>query len=149
MPKQESISKRLFVLDTNVMMHDPSCLYRFQEHDVFLPMIVLEELDKNKRGHSEVARNARQASRVMEEPISGAIKKDIEKGIKLPEPVNSNYESGRIFFQTRNLNYELPPSLPGSVPDNNILAAALALQKQKSDARVIIVSKDINLNRIR
>jgi len=137
--------KRFFVLDTNVLMHDPSCLYRFQEHDVFLPMMVLEELDKNKRGHSEVARNARQASRIMEELIVGANKKDIEKGIKLPQPLNSAFESGHVFFQTRHLTYDLPPSLPGNIPDNNILATALALQKSRSDAKVIIVSKDINL----
>ncbi|MDZ4261512.1 MAG: PIN domain-containing protein, partial [Pseudomonadota bacterium] len=143
--KRDNSPKRLFVLDTNVLMHDPACLYRFQEHDIFLPMIVLEELDKNKRGHSEVSRNARQASRFMEELISGAGKKDIEKGIKLPQPVNSSFVSGHIFFQTRHLTYELPASLPGSIPDNNILGTALALQKSRMDSKVIIVSKDINL----
>lgn len=143
--KRDNSPKRVFVLDTNVLMHDPGCLYRFQEHDIFLPMIVLEELDKNKRGHAEVARNARQASRFMEELIAGANKKEIEKGIKLPEPVNSTFESGRIFFQTRHLSYDLPPSLPGNIPDNNILATALALQKSRSDAKTIVVSKDINL----
>ena len=143
--QRDKSPKRFFVLDTNVLMHDPSCLYRFQEHDVFLPMVVLEELDKNKRGHSEVARNARQASRVLEELIVGANKKDIEKGIKLPEPANSSYESGHIYFQTRHLSSELPPSLPGNIPDNNILGTALALQKSRNDTKVIIVSKDINL----
>lgn len=143
--KRNTNSKRCFVLDTNVLMHDPSCFYRFQEHDVFLPMIVLEELDHNKRGHSEVARNARQASRVMEELIVGADKDDIESGIKLPEPVNSDYKSGRVFFQTRHMKYELPDSLPGNVPDNNILATALSLQGSRTDVTVIIVSKDINL----
>jgi len=144
-PIRDQSAKRFFILDTNVLMHDPSCLYRFQEHDIFLPMVVLEELDKNKRGHSEVARNARQASRVMEELIVGAKKKDIEKGIKLPEPTNSNFVSGHVFFQTRNLAYDLPASLPGNVPDNNILGTALALQKSRTDVKVIIVSKDINL----
>jgi len=142
---EDDSQKRMFVLDTNVLMHDPTCLYRFQEHDLFLPMIVLEELDHNKRGHSEVARNARQASRVMEDLIQGAGKTDIEQGIKLPEPPNGSYVSGKIRFQTCNLNYDLPSSLPGSVPDNNILATALALQSQNKDVRVILVSKDINL----
>lgn len=144
-PAREQFTKRFFVLDTNVLMHDPGCLYRFQEHDIFLPMVVLEELDRNKRGHSEVARNARQASRFMEDLIVGANKEEIEQGIMLPQPLNSNYESGRIFFQTRHLTYDLPSSLPGNIPDNNILATALALQKSVSDATVIIVSKDINL----
>ncbi len=144
-PIRDQSAKRFFVLDTNVLMHDPSCLYRFQEHDIFLPMVVLEELDKNKRGHSEVARNARQASRVMEELIVGAQKKDIEKGIKLPEPANSSFVSGHVYFQTQNLSYNLPDSLPGNIVDNNILGTALALQKSRSDTKVIMVSKDINL----
>ena len=144
-PIRDQSEKRFFVLDTNVLMHDPSCLYRFQEHDIFLPMVVLEELDKNKRGHSEVARNARQASRVMEELIVGAKKQDIENGIKLPEPANSSFVSGHVFFQTRHLSSDLPASLPGSIPDNNILGTALALQKSSTDVKVIIVSKDINL----
>ena len=54
---------KLFVIDTNVLMHDPMCLFRFEEHDIFLPMIVLEELDGHKKGMTEVARNARQTSR--------------------------------------------------------------------------------------
>ena len=61
---------KLFVLDTNVLMHDPTCLYRFQEHDIFLPMMTLEELDANKKGMSEVARNARQASRLLDPPTN-------------------------------------------------------------------------------
>ena len=57
---------KLFVLDTNVLMHDPMCLFRFEEHDIYLPMIVLEELDGHKKGMTEVARNARQASRSLD-----------------------------------------------------------------------------------
>ena len=58
--KPSSGQSKLFVLDTNVLMHDPMCLFRFEEHDIFLPMIVLEELDGHKKGMTEVARNARQ-----------------------------------------------------------------------------------------
>ncbi|HTP94409.1 MAG TPA: PIN domain-containing protein, partial [Burkholderiales bacterium] len=61
---------KLFVLDTNVLMHDPTCLFRFEEHDVYLPMATLEELDGHKKGISEVARNARQASRFLDEIVS-------------------------------------------------------------------------------
>ena len=57
---------KLFVLDTTVLMHDPTSLFRFQEHDIYLPMATLEELDHNKKGMSEVARNARQASRYLD-----------------------------------------------------------------------------------
>ena len=70
---------KLFVLDTNVLMHDPTSLFRFQEHDVYLPMATLEELDSNKKGMSEVARNARQASRFLDEIVSKAVE-DISAG---------------------------------------------------------------------
>ena len=145
MPKRNRNPKRLFILDTNVLIHDPTSLFRFQEHDIFIPMVVLEELDHNKHGHSEAARNARQASRFMEELIHDADKRGIEKGIKLPEPGSGDYLSGCIQFQPRHLAYELPASLPGNIPDNSILATALALQEQKSSTTIIIVSKDINL----
>src|SRR5204862_3700523 len=72
---------KLFVLDTNVLMHDPTSLLRFEEHDVFLPMVTLEELDDNKKGMSEVARNARQASRFLDEIVRQ--EGDIEKGFSL------------------------------------------------------------------
>ena len=78
--KKTALSRiKLFVLDTNVLMHDPSCLFRFAEHDVFLPMITLEELDGHKKGMSEVARNARQASRFLDELVRDA--DDIDAGI--------------------------------------------------------------------
>src|SRR5205085_10400032 len=64
--------KKLFVLDTNVLMHDPTSLFRFEEHDIFLPMLTLEELDNNKKGTTEVARNARQASRYLDELVTAA-----------------------------------------------------------------------------
>ncbi len=61
---------RLFVLDTNVLMHDPSALFRFEEHDVYLPMMTLEELDNHKKGMSEVARNARTVSRSLDQLVA-------------------------------------------------------------------------------
>jgi PhoH-like ATPase len=64
---------KLFVLDTNVLMHDPMCLFRFEEHDIFLPMIVLEELDGHKKGMTEVARNARQVSRDLDALAAPAV----------------------------------------------------------------------------
>jgi len=64
------VSTKLFVLDTNVLMHDPTSLFRFEEHDLYVPMATLEELDNNKKGMSEVARNARQASRYLDEMLT-------------------------------------------------------------------------------
>ena len=78
--------RRLFVLDTNVLMHDPTSIYRFQEHDIFVPMVVLEELDRGKKGMSEVARNARQTSRFLDQLMGGASKHEIDRGLPLPAP---------------------------------------------------------------
>jgi len=149
MPEAEYPENRLFVLDTNVLMHDPSSIFRFKEHDIFLPMGVLEELDSHKKGTSEVARNVRQASRFLDEMMSGADKGSIDAGLRLPAPTNGQNngaaERGRLFFQTRHLPQLLPEGLPGSSPDNNILGTALALQKEHPNRTVILVSKDINL----
>ncbi|MCP4287563.1 MAG: PhoH family protein [Gammaproteobacteria bacterium] len=140
---------RLFILDTNVLMHDPSAIFRFHEHDIFLPMMVLEELDQGKKGMSEVARNVRQASRFLDELIAGASKHEIDAGLPLPHPKNGPKEKpaghGHIFFQTETLPKLLPDSLPGNTPDNNILGTALALQEKFPDTKVTVVSKDINL----
>ena len=140
-------SRRLFILDTNVLMHDPSCLYRFHEHDVFLPMVVLEELDKGKRGVSEVARNVRQASRFLDEMMTNAGKEDIDRGLPIPGygSANGGVEHGSLFFQTKNLPVVLPDSLPGKTPDNTILNVALALRDDFPKRDITLISKDINL----
>ncbi|MCP4699962.1 MAG: PhoH family protein [Gammaproteobacteria bacterium] len=140
--------RRLFVLDTNVLMHDPTAIFRFQEHAVYLPMAVLEELDAGKKGVSETARNVRQFTRYLDELISHAGGKDIEKGISLDYEGHfrpPQQAKGRLFFQTRNLPDKLPASLPGCKPDNDILNAAIALQEADANVRVTLVSKDINL----
>ena len=134
---------KLFVLDTNVLMHDPTSLFRFEEHDIFLPMVTLEELDNHKKGMSEVARNARQASRFLDEIIS-THEADIEAGIPLTAR-GSNLASGRLFMQTTALEGGLPASLPTLKADNHILGVALSLQKAHPDRHVILVSKDINM----
>ncbi|HEB96199.1 MAG TPA: PhoH family protein [Sedimenticola thiotaurini] len=129
-------------------MHDPSAIFRFQEHDLFLPMMVLEELDRGKKGTSEVARNVRQASRFLDRLMQGARKEAIDRGLPLPAPghgPDGAAVGGRLFFQTRHLPNLLPESLPGNTPDNNILGTALALQEEQPERTVVIVSKDINL----
>jgi len=139
--------KHLFVLDTNVLMHDPSALFRFKEHDIFLPMVVLEELDRGKKGMSEVARNVRQASRFLDDIVAHSSKSDIDQGLPIPSfgSGEQNNISGRLFFQTQSMINHLPDSLPGNTPDNSILAAALALQEKRPDRQVMLISKDINL----
>jgi PhoH-like ATPase len=141
--------RRIFVLDTNVLMHDPTAIFRFQEHDVYIPMIVLEELDAGKKGLSEAARNVRQVSRFLDELMAQASKTQIDHGIELPSAKYSNgnkkQATGRLFFQTKVLRGGLPDTLPGHGADNAILGHTLALQREFADARVTLVSKDINL----
>ena len=148
MPENSQEKPRLYVLDTNVLMHDPTALFRFMEHDVFLPMVVLEELDKGKKGMSEVARNVRQTSRFLDELMSHVPQHAISHGIPLDTlQLNGSVEilSGRLFIQTKPVSVGLPSTLPGNTPDNNILAAALSLQTEHPDKRIILISKDINL----
>jgi PhoH-like ATPase len=139
--KNIGISK-LFVLDTNVLMHDPSSLFRFEEHDIYLPMVTLEELDNNKKGLTEVARNARQVSRSLEE-IVGTDLTNLELGC--PLSVNGNkLATGRLFLQTMQLDIDLP-GLAGNKADNQIISVVICLQRQQTDRQVILVSKDINV----
>ena len=134
---------KLFVLDTNVLMHDPTSLFRFDEHDVFIPMTTLEELDGNKKGSSEVARNARQASRYLDE-IVGPFTGDIEKGIPLSRH-DADIATGKLFLQTKMINGDLPISLPVGKADNQIIGVVMHLRKQYPERQVALVSKDINM----
>ena len=140
---------RVFVLDTNVLMHDPAAIFRFEEHDIYLPMIVLEELDSGKKGLSEAARNVRQVSRFLDELMANATKEQIDHGLGLPSgrtgAQDKRAPTGRLFFQTRQLDTGLPDTLPGHGADNAILGYTLALQRELPGSRVTLVSKDINL----
>ena len=147
--RKKPAPRRIFLLDTNVLMHDPSCIFRFEEHDIFIPMIVLEELDAGKKGVSEAARNVRQVSRFLDELMAGSTKEQIDRGLELPsaKSVNGGKKppTGRLFFQTRRMASGLPDTLPGHGVDNAILAHTVALQREHPKARVTLVSKDINL----
>lgn len=135
--------KKLFVLDTNVLMHDPLSLFQFEEHDVFLPMITLEELDGHKKGLSDVARNARQVSRYLDQLLAHTNGKIVD-GIEL-NALGHIEASGKLFFQTQPLNGQLPDALPQGKADNQILGVVKALVDQIKDRHVILVSKDINM----
>ncbi|MES2295948.1 MAG: PhoH family protein [Pseudomonadota bacterium] len=136
---------KMFVLDTNVLMHDPSSLFRFEEHDVYLPMMTLEELDDHKKGMSEVARNARQVSRSLD-ALVGSIDDDaIDKGIPLSKLGNKDAK-GRLFFQTRlQSGPTLPEGLPIGKADNQILGVVRNLESEQPGRAIVLVSKDINM----
>ncbi|HRQ46672.1 MAG TPA: PhoH family protein [Rhodocyclaceae bacterium] len=134
---------KLFVLDTNVLMHDPTSLFRFEEHDIFVPMMTLEELDANKKGMSEVARNARQASRMMDDIVTSNVAA-IREGIALEAP-SHGLASGKLLLQTEAIKFDLPDVLPTVKGDNQIIGVVMHLAERFPQRPVILVSKDINM----
>ena len=141
--KPQETRTKLFVLDTNVLMHDPTSLFRFEEHDVFLPIMTLEELDNHKSGISEIARNARQASRFLDDIVSHATG-PIAEGIPLKRH-DADSAAGRLYLQTEAINGHIPASLPIGKSDNHIIGVVIFLQKRDPERPVILVSKDINM----
>ena len=138
---------KLFVLDTNVLMHDPMSLFRFDEHDIYLPMITLEELDGHKKGMSEVSRNVRQVSRELDALaaiLDEAGKLDTAAGIPLAQ-TGHREAGGKLYFQTTFLDARLPEGLPQGKADNQILGVVQSLRLQHKDRDVVLVSKDINM----
>ena len=135
-------SKRIYALDTNVLLHDPTSLFHFEEHDVFIPMTVLEELDEKKKGASEVSRNGRQVSRFLNELVEQGRPRDLRDGLELSNPHGIKLKRGagvgRLYFQQRTSNGH-------GKADNQILAATIELRDQNPERTVILVSKDINL----
>lgn len=140
-------NKRLYILDTNVLMHDPSAIFRFAEHDVFLPMMVLEELDAAKKGLSEVSRNVRQVSRFIGEMMQRQGVDNLEDGLELkqPEGLELDVGTGHLYFQTSMPEIHSSLLRDGSFADNEILSTALALQDKETERQIVLVSKDINL----
>ncbi|MGE6607572.1 PhoH family protein [Halomonas sp. NPDC076908] len=140
MVRLDKKATRLYVLDTNVLIHDPSALYHFDEHDVVIPMTVLEELDKHKNGIREIARTARQISRTLSDLTSQVTFDEIQRGIPIPR---LSGETGRLHFLCYN-DLKLLDALDDS-PDNRILAETCRLREERPDASVILITKDINL----
>ncbi|WP_144634809.1 PhoH family protein [Bordetella genomosp. 13] len=138
----QSAVRKLFVLDTNVLLHDPSSLFRFEEHDIFLPMMTLEELDHQKKGMSEVARNARQVSRSLDSLVQDI--SNLDDGLPLSALGNKD-ATGRLMFQTTAIHSTLPADLPMGKADNQILGVVRALQEKYPQREVVLVSKDINM----
>ena len=145
-PKSAGPAK-LFVLDTNVLMHDPMSLFRFDEHDIYLPMITLEELDGHKKGMSEVSRNVRQVSRDLDALAAASSTNgrfEPENGIALAK-TGHREAGGKLFFQTTFLDAKLPAGLPQGKADNQILGVVQSLREAHPSREVVLVSKDINM----
>lgn len=143
MPGASQARRKMYVLDTNVLIHDPNALLNFEEHDVILPMTVLEELDSLKSGKQAVAADCRQAIRNIDKLLGDASPKDIEKGVpivraKKAEPLGTL----SILMSTENHGNH---SLPEHLNDNKIINTLAALQEQHKSRDIILVSKDINM----
>ncbi|MBS9402969.1 PhoH family protein [Halomonas sp. TRM85114] len=131
---------RLYVLDTNVLIHDPTALYQFDEHEVVIPMTVLEELDKHKNGIREIARTARQVSRTLSDLTANVDIERIRNGIPIQRMAGPDGMLRLLCYR------DLEPLDPlADTPDNRILAETCRLRDERVDASVILVTKDINL----
>ena len=137
------LSTKIFVLDTSVLMHDPTSLFHFHEHDVFLTMMTLEELDNHKIGMSEVSRNVRQTTRTLDLLVRD-MGQAMETGIPLSHLGNKEAQ-GNLFFQTHNTPVEEIDGFPKTKADNQILGVMSALKRQYPQREVVLVSKDINM----
>lgn len=138
-----STQKKIFVLDTNVLIHDPTAMLHFHEHDIYLPIAVLEELDAAKVGMSEVARNVRQVSRILDDLIDRA-DGDIARGVQLPAGTPGG-KTGRLYFHSQAVESRLPNGLSLDNTDNLLLGIMLDLSKSHPENEVTLISKDINL----
>lgn len=128
---------KIFILDTNVLLHDHKCLYNFQENDIIIPIVVLEELDKFKRGNEQINFQAREFVRVMDQ-IAG--EQLFTEGVPLGK------ENGRLFIATgKPFPKVMEDSFSEKTPDHRILAIALHVKEQFNDRCVVLISKDINL----
>ncbi|HPP87678.1 MAG TPA: PhoH family protein [bacterium] len=128
--------KKIFIIDTNVLLHDANCIFKFQDNIVVIPIVVLEELDTFKKRMDEVGRNCRIVSRILD---------DLRKNEnKLSEGANlANGGILKVMLSDMNALNDLPQELRNPTADNRILALALSLQKAGN--KVILISKDLNM----
>ncbi|SFR74604.1 PhoH-like ATPase [Marinobacter daqiaonensis] len=143
MPRAPQARRKMYVLDTNVLIHDPNALLNFEEHDVIIPMTVLEELDSLKSGKQAVAADCRQAIRNIDKVLGDASPKIIEKGVpivraKKAEPLGTL----SILMSTGHAGAD---SLPEHLNDNKIINTLAELQSRYKSRDIILVTKDINM----
>ena len=130
-------AKKNFVIDTNVILHDYNCLKNFQENDIYLPIVVLEELDKFKKGNEQINFNAREFLRELDLVTDDNL---FNKGASLGEGL------GSLFVIAGSVDApDVFDSFPERIPDHKILAVVDWLTRQKKDMKTILVTKDVNL----
>ncbi|MBA1190174.1 PhoH family protein [Pseudomonas entomophila] len=132
----------LYVLDTNVLIHDPNALLNFEEHYVAIPMTVLEELDKLKAGKHTVAAECRQAIRLIDQTLGDASPQDVERGVPIQRGKSGPKGYLSILMTPRNDPAQL---LPETLNDNIIINQVLEVRARRKDLSVVLVTKDINM----
>ena len=139
--KKSAFKTKLFVLDTNILLHDPNSVLKFENHDVFIPFTTLEELDNKKAGQTDINRNARQATRLLEQIVSQT---DCEMKTGFPLiTINGGHAKGRLFVQSESLPFLSHEHLHKN--DNMYLAVLDHLTKTQVGREIIMVTKDLNL----
>ncbi|WP_281646673.1 PhoH family protein [Parendozoicomonas sp. Alg238-R29] len=139
----KSPHRTTYVLDSNVLIHDPNSLLNFEEHQVIIPITVLEELDKLKNGKQTIAADCRQAIRLIDSIVGSATPEEIEKGVPITRGEKSP-PSGALSIQMNSA----PPNvtmLPTDLNDNRIINDICHLQRQHPEDEFVLVTKDINM----
>ncbi|WP_413478203.1 PhoH family protein [Vibrio hibernica] len=144
--QHDKSSRKLFVLDTNILLHEPHAIYSFQEHDVVIPMTVLEELDRIKDSKRDVARDARVAIRALEAIFHDATPEEISTGIPFGKQItDSNHVSGTISILADFDIQDSDKAFADKAGDNRILNGVLSLQNSSAPREVVLITKDINM----
>jgi len=142
--KEKSNDKIIYILDTNILLHEPFAFLSFQEHDVVVPMTVLEELDSIKDRRKDVSRDARVAIRALEDTLTDASPEQVIAGVKLPENDELHPSGCLSIFNDYTLE-QTAGTLSFNENDNRIINTALHIQKERSPTKVVLVTKDINM----
>jgi PhoH-like ATPase len=136
---------KIYILDTNILLHEPFAFLNFEEHDVFIPMTVLEELDAIKDRKKDVSRDARIAIRALEDALVDATPEQIAEGVDMSQYTADHGSTGKLAIYPDHLLNQKNLTLPGPENDNRIINAALHLQREKKPREVVLVTKDINM----
>ncbi|MCG8667774.1 MAG: PhoH family protein [Pseudomonadales bacterium] len=135
---------KAFVLDTNVLIHDPNAILNFDEHLVIIPMTVLEELDKLKAGNNSVAADCRSAIRLIDSMIGELSPEELRKGVPIKRAEN-DIPRGRLAVIMNKTGEPPEACLPNTQNDNLIINRVVQMQMEDKGTRYILVTKDINM----
>jgi len=144
MNNENSAVPIIYILDTNILLHEPFAFLSFKEHDVVVPMTVLEELDSIKDRRKDVSRDARVAIRALEDTLCDATPEQVLAGVKLPEN-DDQHPSGCLAIINDYALKKTANTLSFNENDNRIINAALHIQSQNPNKKIVLVTKDINM----